>query len=244
MTSIDRVKQAIRERVWTRLVASGVVEPDAVGYIPTFDGSDQAAARLAALPVWQSAQVIKAVPDQAQQPVRERALVDGKLVYMAASRLATAKPFYLLDPRELCVPAAEAADHRVAARVAPAVELSEMQPLDLIVVGSVAVNDQGARLGKGAGYADLEIGLLTEAGLLGLQTVIATTVHELQVLDEELPELDHDFRVDVIVTPERVIWCGHPKRPTGLDWSALRPEQIAAIPILARRAEPRGMFRR
>ena len=86
-----------------------------------------------------------------------------------------------------------------------------MRPIDLIVVGSVAVNDRGARLGKGAGYADLEVGLLAEAGLLGGQTVIATTVHELQVLDEELPELDHDFRVDVIVTPERVIWCGHPE---------------------------------
>jgi 5-formyltetrahydrofolate cyclo-ligase len=91
-------------------------------------------------------------------------------------------------------------------------------------------------LGKGAGYADLEIALLAEAGLVGERTTIATTVHELQVLDDDLPELDNDFRLDVIVTPERVIWCGHPRRPAGLEWSALSAEQIAAIPVLARRA--------
>jgi 5-formyltetrahydrofolate cyclo-ligase len=236
MAGIDLAKQAIRERVWSRLEAAHVVEPGVTGYIPTFDGADHAATRLAALPIWSRAQVIKAVPDQAQQPVRKRALEDGKLVYMAASRLATDKPFYLLDPHTLSVPAAEVAEHRAAARIAPTVDLSEMQPIDLIVVGSVAVNDGGARLGKGAGYADLEVGLLAEAGLLSERTVIATTVHELQVLEDELPEMAHDFRVDVIVTPQRVIWCGSPKRPAGLDWSILRPEQIAAIPVLARRA--------
>jgi 5-formyltetrahydrofolate cyclo-ligase len=236
MTGIDRAKQAIRERVWSRLEAARVVEPGVTGYIPTFDGSDRAAMRLAALSIWSSAQVIKAVPDEAQQPVRMRALEDGKLVYMAASKLAAVKPFYVLDPRALPVPAAEAAEHRVAARIAPPIDLSEMQPVDLIVVGSVAVNDRGARLGKGAGYADLEVGLLAEAGLIGEATTIVTTVHDLQVVDEDLPELEHDFRVDVIVTPERVIWCGHPKRPRGVEWQALLPEQIAAIPVLARRA--------
>ena len=108
--------------------------------------------------------------------------------------------------------------------------------IDLIVMGSVAVNDRGTRLGKGAGYADLEVGLLADAGLLSDRTVIATTVHELQVPEDDLPEMAHDLRVDVIVTPRRVIWCGSPRRPAGVDWSILRPEQIAAIPVLARRA--------
>jgi DNA-binding MarR family transcriptional regulator len=71
--------------------------------------------------------------------------------------------------------------------------------IDLVVTGSVAVNEKGARLGKGAGYADLEIALLVDAGLVTEQTTIATTVHELQVLGEEFPELPHDFRVDLLV---------------------------------------------
>lgn len=235
-TAVDQAKQAIRELVWAELVTARVVEPDVAGYIPDFAGSDHAAARLAALPVWEQARVVKAVPDRAQEPVRKRALEGGKLVYLAAPRLATVKPFYVLDPSALPVSPAEAADPVVAARVAPAADPGEMQPVDLIVVGSVAVSERGTRLGKGAGYSDLEVALLAEAGLVKPHTVIATTVHQLQVVDGDLPELEHDFRVDVIVTPERVIWCRQPTRPKGLNWRALRAEQIAAIPALARRA--------
>jgi 5-formyltetrahydrofolate cyclo-ligase len=52
------------------------------------------------------------------------------------------------------------------------------------------------------------------------------------VLDDDLPEEDHDFRVDLIITPERVIQCESGKRPTGLDWTNLTDEQIASIPVL------------
>src|SRR5207344_2461096 len=120
--------------------------------------------------------------------------------------------------------------------VAPQVTLSEMSPVDLVVSGSVAVNREGVRLGKGAGYSDIEVALLTEAGLLRPETVIVTTVHTLQVLDEPLPETEHDFSVDLIVTPNQVIECGPPRRPTGLYWDHLDPSKIAAIPVLATQA--------
>ena len=106
----------------------------------------------------------------------------------------------------------------MAARIALGISISEMRMIDLVVCGSVAVNERGARLGKGAGYSGIELALLAEAGLLSERTIIATTVHELQVLDEDLPEQAHDFRVDVIVTPERII-CSDNKsrgpRPSG-----------------------------
>jgi 5-formyltetrahydrofolate cyclo-ligase len=114
---------------------------------------------------------------------------------MAVPKLAEAKPFYLLDPQHLSLGPAEAADRAVAARTVPLVDVGEMRPIDLIVVGSVAVNSHGVRLGKGAGYSDIEFGLLAEAGLIGERTTIVTTVHELQLLNDELPEQDHDFRV-------------------------------------------------
>ena len=235
MTATNQAKQAIRERVWSQLEQAGVVEPGVRGYIPAFAGADQAAERLAGLPVWQRAQILEVVPDRAQLPVRIRALQDGKLVYMAVPKLAAAEPFYLLDPRNLPVPATEAADRKAAARNAPSISISDMQAIDLIVCGSVAVNEHGARLGKGAGYSDIEMALLAEAGLLSERTIIATTVHELQVLDEDLPEQTHDFRVDLIVTPERIIWSDSYKRPVELDLDSLSPEQIAAMPVLAQR---------
>jgi 5-formyltetrahydrofolate cyclo-ligase len=235
MTVVSLAKQAIRERVWSQLERVGVAEPGVRGYIPAFDGAAQAAGRLAGLPAWQQAHTLEVAPDRAQLPVRIRALQDGKLLYMAAPKLATAEPFYLLDPRTLPLPPAEAADRTVAARIAPGISVSQMQAIDLIVCGSVAVNEHGARLGKGAGYSDIEAALLAEAGLLTQQTIIATTVHDLQVLDEDLPEQPHDFRVDLIVTPERTIWPGHPKRPEKLHLDSLSPGQIAAIPVLAQR---------
>jgi 5-formyltetrahydrofolate cyclo-ligase len=120
--------------------------------------------------------------------------------------------------------------------VARKVGVGELRPVDLIVCGSVAVNRQGARLGKGAGYSDIEVALLQEAGLIGPQTTIVTTVHSLQVVDDELPETEHDFSVDLIVTPDEVIACSPPRRPTGLIWEKLGEEKIAAIPVLAARA--------
>ena len=102
-----------------------------------------------------------------------------------------------------------------------------------MICGSVAVNRNGVRLGKGGGYADLEMALLVEAGLVSEQTLIATTVHQLQVVDEPLPETEHDFRVDLIVTPDEVIACGPPRRPPGVMWEHLDQEKIAGVPVLA-----------
>jgi len=144
-------KQAVRERMWSRLERHGVVEPGVRGYIPAFEGADRAAERLAGLAVWQQAQVLQIAPDRAQLPVRSRALHDGKLVYMPAPKLATPEPFYLLDPHNLPVPATEAVDRSVAARIAPSIGVSEMRAIDLFICGSVAVNDRGVRLGRARG---------------------------------------------------------------------------------------------
>lgn len=155
---------------------------------------------------------------------------------MAVPKLADKLPFYLLDPQDLSVPPAEAAAKDVAERVARKVGVEEMRPVDLVVCGSVVVNRQGVRLGKGAGYSDIEVALLQEAKLISNETTIVTTVHSLQVVDEPLPETEHDFRVDLIVTPEETIACSPPRRPHGLVWAHLSPEKIASIPLLAARA--------
>lgn len=231
----DQAKDVIRERIWTLLERREAAPPGVHGSIPAFYGAQAAADRLAELPVWKAARVVKAVPDKAQFPARARALAEGKLVYMAVPRLAAAQPFYLLDPETLTVPVTEAATSKVAAAIAPNIGVSEMRPVDLIVCGSVAVNHHGVRLGKGAGYSDIEFALLQEAGLIGSDTTIVTTVHSLQVMDEELPETDHDFSVDLIVTPNEIIECGPPRRPPGLVWEHLEQEKIESIPLLKER---------
>ncbi|MBL7491522.1 5-formyltetrahydrofolate cyclo-ligase [Frankia sp. AgB1.9] len=239
--TVENAKQAARIKVWDLLERARAAPPGVHGHIPDFTGSDQAADRLAGLPVWRDAAVVKAVPDRAQLPVRARALADGKLLYMAVPRLAAPLPFCELDPATLTVPPDEAASHQAAARLGRLVDVSAMRPVDLIVCGSVAVDLRGVRVGKGAGFTDLEFALLQEAGLITPTTTIATTVHDLQVLDEELPASRHDVSVDLIVTPTQVIACRDAHRPTGLHWDDLTDDTIAEIPALAtRRAATRA----
>ncbi|MDG4834103.1 5-formyltetrahydrofolate cyclo-ligase [Solwaraspora sp. WMMD1047] len=234
--SAQRAKQAIREHIWSLLERHLAVEPGVSGHIPAFFGADTAAELLTTLPPWKSARVIKANPDRAQLPARVHALENGKTVYMAIPNLATVQPFYLLDPATLPPPVAQAAAHQVAATLAHTVTIDAMPTLDLVVCGSVAVNADGARVGKGAGYSDLELALLAEAGLIGSHTIIVTTVHPIQIVNGSLPETPHDFRVDAIITPETIITCPPVRRPDGVLWDHLTPEKIATIPVLASRA--------
>ena len=232
-----RAKQAVRERVWALLERERAARfPGAQGRIPNFAGASEAAARLASLPPWRAARVVKSNPDAPQLPVRARALADGKLLYMAVPRLVDERPFILLDPQRLGVPSRRAASIGGAARAGRRVTVEELHPVDLVICGSVAVNRQGARVGKGGGFSDLELALLAEAGLIGPDTVVATTVHPLQLLDEALPETDHDFRLDLIVAGEDVITCRRTRRPPGILWEHLDAAKVAAIPALAARA--------
>ncbi|MFF0371948.1 5-formyltetrahydrofolate cyclo-ligase [Micromonospora sp. NPDC005087] len=234
MTDIDRAKHAVRQHVWDLLEREGAAPPGVHGHIPDFVGKEEAADRLAELDIWNEARVIKCNPDRAQFPVRVRALQEGKLLYMAVPRLATPKPFYLLDPARLAAPIETAVTSTGAPQIAPTVGPDEMRPVDLIVCGSVAVSRQsGVRVGKGAGYSDLEIALLTEAGLVTTETAIATTIHQTQLLEEELPDADHDFNVDFAITPNVVVACRPDrKRPPGIIGSNLRQDQLDSIPIL------------
>ena len=75
---------------------------------------------------------------------------------------------------------------------------------DIIVIGSVAVDRKGNRLGKGGGYGDREIDFFEkEFGKI----CVATTVHDLQIV-RSVPSEKHDKKIDVIVTPNKVIKVG------------------------------------
>ena len=218
-------KQQVRERIWELLERERAARfPGARGRIPNFRGAEQAAGRLAELPEWQAARVVKANPDAPQLPVRRHARREGKTLYMAVPRHTTVKPFVevLGDPTI----------KRALAEGAPRA-LEELEPVELVVCGTVAVNRDGVRVGKGGGFSDLEFALLAERGLVGDETTIVTTVHDLQLVDEPLPETEHDFRVDVIVTPTSVVRTPRRRRPPGILWDHLDAEKRAAIPVLA-----------
>lgn len=234
---VGRRKEALREWIWKLLEDEGASRfPGARGRIPNFTGAEAAADRLRDTEAWKRARALKANPDSPQWPVRQRALEDGKKVYMAVPKLADERPFFLLDPEELDETPRRASSIKGASRCARRVGVEEMEPLGLVVAGCVAAAPDGARLGKGGGYSDLEYALAREAGLLDEGTPVVTTVHELQVVPEgEIPMTGHDIPLDLVVTPERTIRAEerHP-RPAGIRWGELEEEKIEAIPVLRR----------
>ncbi|QWC20540.1 5-formyltetrahydrofolate cyclo-ligase [Halorubrum sp. 2020YC2] len=277
-------KQAVREAVW-----DAFDEGDQARFpfpphdrIPNFAGADEAAARLAETEAWESAATLKANPDAPQLPVRRAALRAGKAVYVAQPRLRDPNPFLRLDPAE--IPPEEIDDATTVSGISEygtPTAPEDVAHVDLIVAGSVGVTTDGARIGKGEGYSDLEWAVLRELDAVDSEaqrasggegrspsdnrappgdsrtqsddgvTTVATTVHELSVLDgpesavrtaltdpdAELPAPDaHDVPLDLVVTPERTIRTDTPHaRPEGIDWDALDAERLSEIPVLANR---------
>ena len=232
-----RTKAEIRESVWRRLTEEKAARfPGASGRIPNFVGAAQAAERLSALDVWRKARFIKCNPDSPQQPLRKRALEEGKVLYMAVPRLTSERCFLELDPDVIRNPYF-ASTIKGAFKAGRLVHPREMRPIDLVVCGAVAVRRDGARLGKGGGYSDLEYALVRTLGLLDLSTPVTTTVHAFQVLDEPVPMTRHDVVVDYVATPEELIVCEpvYP-RPEGIYWDDLG-EKLQEVPVLREMAE-------
>ena len=230
-------KNEIRERVWSRLQEQKVARfPGAEGRIPNFIGAEACSRVISQFQFWKNARILKVNPDSPQRAIRQQALEEGKIIYMAVPRLHSNKPFIELNPKKLKCSAYVASSIKGAAKFGAPVELKKVQKIDLIVCGSVAVNRKGARVGKGGGYSDLEFALLTEQRKIGRDTPIVTSVHPLQIVDEEIPMTHHDIPLSAIVTPNELIKIESPlPRPKGIYWDMLPPEKITAIPVLQKR---------
>jgi len=226
-------KGRIRERIWELMENKEIARfPRPVyGRIPNFLGAEEAARKLIALPEFQRAKVVKVNPDSPQNPVREAVLSSGKVLIMPTPRLR--EGFLVLDPKLISKRAVRAASTiRGAFKYGKPAGIEKIPKIDLIVAGSVAVSPDGARIGKGGGYSEIEYGILRNLNLVGEKTPIATTVHDLQVVDG-VPMEEHDFSVDVIVTPTRAIRVKERRnRPKGIIWEKVTPDMLERMPVL------------
>ncbi|WP_420336171.1 5-formyltetrahydrofolate cyclo-ligase [Roseibium sp.] len=233
----NRDKDRIRHRIWSDLETSGNSIGPAQSCIPNFAGADLAARNLARLPHWQAARVVKCNPDPPQIPVRLRALYEGKVVYAPVPELLKPFPFVRLDPDKLARKGIQfelAATSQGFVEHGDPVEFEDMEPLDFVVVGCVAVSRAGARTGKGGGFADLELGIFRELDKLKPDAPITTTVHSSQVVgDGELVMMQHDSALDAIATETGLIETGTTfPQPAGVAWDAVQPDQFRDIPFL------------
>jgi 5-formyltetrahydrofolate cyclo-ligase len=230
-------KDALRDAVWATLESGGANVGPVRSRIPNFVGADMAAKRLSELPQWQAARIVKCNPDPPQIPLRLRALYDGKIVYAPVPELLEGFPFVRLDPATL---KRDGVDFELAAtsqgfmRHGAKVQFAEIEKLDFVVVGCVAVTRAGGRTGQGGGFADLELGIFQELGKVGPQTPIATTVHSSQVVaDGRIVMLGHDAPLDFVATEvEVIVTSTQYPRGSGVDWAQVRPDQMDDIPVL------------
>ncbi|MBK8084871.1 MAG: 5-formyltetrahydrofolate cyclo-ligase [Devosia sp.] len=231
-------KDLVRNDVWSALERDGVAVGPAWSMIPNFVGADLAAWHLAQTPEWRAARTVKTNPDAPQIPIRIRALYEGKLVFAPVPYLTREFPYLRLDPERL---KANGVSFELAATAQGFMEHGErigfedVAPLDFAVVGSVAVTRIGGRTGKGAGFADLETAIFRELGIISEATPIATTIHSSQLVDATRVVLEsHDSPLDYVATEAELITTGNrDRRPGGVDWERVRPDQFETIPFLA-----------
>jgi len=234
-------KREIRRYIWRLLEERDIaVFPRPVyGRIPNFRGADRAAFRLLDIKEFVDASVVKVNPDSPQKHVRRLVLKMDKTLIMPTPRIK--KGFLIVKPDNIT-------DYEYASTIKGAfkygryIHPSEMPEIDFIVEGSVAVSRECDRIGKGEGYGELEYAILLEYGKIDYNVPIATTVHDMQIVDY-IPRDPFDVSINYIVTPTRIIRCGGSiHRPRGIIWDSIDRHKIMEIPILYELARRHGII--
>lgn len=179
----------LREQVWNTLSQrrAAVYPTPPHGHHPNFVGASKAAERLMALEAFLEAEVLLAGPDQVLKPLREAILKSGKRLVMPHPDrsghyllLEGVEPTLLKRVRDIT-------------RYGKPVRL-EAIPIDLVLVGCVAVDRKFGWIGKGYGFPPKD---------LPVAAPWATLAHPMMLMEELYAEAER--RVDLIATPLEVL---------------------------------------
>lgn len=206
--------------------------------IPNYIGADKAAELLAETEEFKKAKKVKVNIDLAQEPVKVEVVKAHKTLFVPPAQ----KSSNVYAEIKNCNP--DEVDLATQKKIIKLqgdedtfeeIDINGIQKLDMVVVGSCAVSRQGHRIGKGNGYVDLDVGILTYLGVITKDTLIVTTVHDVQVYDT-LPEhlfQSYDLPLDLIVTPTEVIRVSKRlHRPEGIEWKLLSSRRLEIVPVL------------
>lgn len=237
----------VREKIWEKLRpvarADSRFHLNFAEVIPDFEGSADAIDRLVTQPFYTRGNYAFITPDNGLVELRRRMLEAGKS--LVVSTYGIYRGFYLLEPgmvpkgQELFAAWLDGLEH--FGRPITLAEIADRGRFDFMVTGASAVSKEGVRFGKGHGFFDLEWGMFTELGIVDEATPVAALVHDVQVVEDRLYPSETDILVDLIATPTRLIEVERGRRPRGVKWELLTPEQIAATPPLQELQQMRGM---
>jgi len=190
-------KQEVREYIWRNIERFSKFPPP-FGRIPNFVGAEKACERLRELEAYRRAKVVFSAPDSPLRRAREIVLKDRKILLAVKPRMAG----FLIVRR------GRAGTIKEMMRYGEEVNLDELNlKVDLFVQGCVAVDRKGNRIGKGSGFGDKEYRILKEKGLLSENCLYVVIAHPIQIFDDLSHLMDeHDVKVDVILTPDEIVW--------------------------------------
>ncbi|KAL1138187.1 hypothetical protein AAG570_009879 [Ranatra chinensis] len=230
-------KQSIRVETWNKLQSANVLLfPIPCTYrIPRFIGEVEATQLLSELEVFKSAKVIKVALDKAHECMRHKVIEEGKDLIAGSPGLREAVFLHVKPPAGSNKSSIRMASSRAGINhLGTALVFNSEIKVDLIIVGSVAVDKTGRRIGKGEGFSDLEFSLLMKLGAISPDATIVTVVHDLQVYDTLPDEVfqPFDVPVDYIVTPTQVIEVSPRRSRPNLMWHLLSNRRVNNIPVI------------
>lgn len=177
-------KRSIRVQCWKKIQNEKIATNNRFIFnrITNFVDAEAAAQRLAETPEFKNATKIKINLDRSQEPIKLLVINAKKELYVAPARNSEA----ILARIE---PPADADEETIKKVVFPSavtefgkeLTFDTDLKLDMIVIGSVAVDREGRHIGKGNGYVDLDFGILAHRGIVTKDTLVVTTVHDIQV---------------------------------------------------------------
>lgn len=237
-----------RQRIWDRL--KDAARPDTrfhldfAEFIPDFDGAEAATNRITALPTFADCRLAFVTPDNSMTALRRRLI--AARVPMVTATYNIQRGFLYLAPdvvpegAELYASWLDGIEH--FARPVTLEDIVALGRFDFMATGASAVSVDGVRFGKGHTFFDLEWGMFTDLGLASETTPVAAIVHESQVVEDHLQIGETDMPVDIIATPGRLIRVDRAgRRPRGMKWDLLTPQEINQIPPLRELARIRGI---
>lgn len=227
-----QTKEEIRQYIWEKLKEKklGRFPFPLKNRIPNFKGAEKAAAFVFQMDVYKNAKVIKVNPDSPQLSIRAQIIKDGKILLVPTPRLKAG--FIMVKPE--WVPKGE---ERKAASLShiksygKEIKLTEIPKIDLFFAGSVALHQDGRRVGKGEGYADREYAIIRELGNPDIPVI--GTIHSEQLTAADVPRDPYDLTVDYIATESGLITTNSPyPKPSGIQWELVSDEQMKEMPLL------------
>jgi len=192
-------KSEVRKYIWDlfleKRIATFPLSPH--GRIPNFSQAQKAGSFIRGLPQYRDSKCVFCGPDGVLGPLRDLVLSNGKILAYATPHMREMK---MIKPTK----------EKITTGIKNLIQKGEKlkERVGVAVVGSVAVDRLGNRLGKGSGYGDREIDYLKENDLIEDNFKTGTLVHTVQLFPDLSRLMEpHDIPVDFILTQKGLILC-------------------------------------